>query len=61
LNLKIIISIRPLRRDRLKQGPGGGGEIRKVNRPLSLGGKEGFPEEKCRKIIFLFWKLSTKE
>jgi len=46
--------------EELKNRVGGGDEIKKINRPISLG-KEGFPRKKVLKNYFLFWELSTKE
>ena len=53
-----------LLKNRLKQGPEGGGK-EKINRPVSLGSKEGFPQEleQCRKSEYtVSWrKLKTKK
>ncbi len=43
-----------------KNKAGGGDEIKKINRPISLG-KEGFPRKKVLKNYFLFWELSTEK
>jgi len=45
--------------EELKNRAGRRWEIKKINRPISLG-KEGFPRKKVLKDYFLFWELSTR-
>ncbi len=61
-NNALIISneVRSLLRKELRIGPGGGDEIKKINRPISLG-KEGFPGKKMFKDYSLFWELSKEK
>jgi len=58
--LTISNEVRSLLREELKNRAGGGDEIKKMNRPISLG-KEDFPGKKVLKDYFLFWELSTKK
>jgi len=46
--------------EELKNRAGGGDEIKKINRPISLG-KEDFSRKKVLKNYFLLWELSTKK